>query len=75
MPHRDERQEHWSTIAIPIAQNSSEYVPPPKICANVPTLITEVPGVVTWVAWEMMSVSPSNVNNVPSVVVNDAIPT
>ena len=59
---------------IPTAQNSSEYVPPPKTCANVGTVSAEVPGVVTGVAWEMIRVRPSNVNNVPRVVTNDEIP-
>ena len=30
---------------------------------------------VTWVAWEMISVRPSSVNNVPSVATNEEIPT
>jgi hypothetical protein len=37
-------------------------------------LTTEVPGVVAWVAWDRISVSPSRVNRVPRVVVNDEIP-
>ena len=34
----------------------------------------DVPGVVTCVAWEMISVRPSSMNSVPSVVTNDEIP-
>ena len=34
-----------------------------------------MPGVLTGVACEMISVRPSSVNNVPSVATNDEIPT
>ncbi len=33
------------------------------------------PGAVTCSAWEMISVKPSSVNSVPSVVMNELIPT
>ena len=62
-------------ITIPIAQNSSEYVPPPKICPNEVTLPIPVPGTWIGVECEITSDNPSSVNNIPRVATNDAIPT
>ena len=38
-------------------------------------LVTCAPGVATGSPWEMISVSPSNVNSMPSVVTNELMPT
>src|SRR5947199_3990434 len=71
MPHRVSDSTTWRTSTMPIAQNSSEYVPPPKTWAKVGTFTAEVPGVVTGVAWEMINVNPENVNKLPNVTTND----
>ena len=38
-------------------------------------LVTSAPGIVTGSAWEMIRVSPSRVNSMPSVVTNELMPT
>src|ERR671922_1773115 len=76
MPQRVNDRTICSTTTTASAQISCEYVPPPNTFANVlisPTLV--VPGVDTGWAWEMISVNPVRPNNVPSVVMNELMPT
>ncbi len=62
-------------ITIPIAQKSSEYVPPPNTDWNVPPPNSDVPGVWICVSWDITSVIPYSANSVPSVVTNELMPT
>ena len=50
-------------------------MPAPKILAKVVTCATSVPGVSTGWACEMINVKPETVNSMPSVVMNELMPT